>query len=103
MYAFIQDVPIKEDLYEKIRANLGPEPPDGLVVHLVFRRPDGTLRYVDVWRDKAACDAAFEQRIHPAVYAAFKEARFKPAGEPRREEMPVVHAWLGKEALGGAS
>ena len=103
MYAFIQDVPIKEDLYEKIRANLGLEPPEGLVVHLVFRHPDGTLRYVDVWRDKAACDAAFERRIHPAVYAAFKEANFRPSGEPRRDEMPVVHVWMGADAAGRAS
>lgn len=97
MYAFIQDVPIKEDLYEQIRASLGPEPPDGLVVHLVLEREDGLLRYVDVWRDKAACDAAFKERIHPAVHGVFKKVGFKPEGEPRRHVMRVVHAWFGKD------
>lgn len=96
MYAFIQDVPIKEDTYEKIRSALGPEPPEGLVVHLVLRREDGTLRYVDVWQDKASCDAAFRERIHPAVFSVFREVGFTPEGEPRREELPVVHVWLGK-------
>jgi hypothetical protein len=97
MYAFVQDVPIKEDVYAKIRTALGPQPPDGLVMHLVLRREDGTLRYVDVWRDKASCDAAFCDRIHPAVFAVFREVGFKPAGEPTRQEMPVVDAWMSKD------
>lgn len=96
MYAFIQDVPIAEDVYEKIRAKLGADPPDGLVMHLVLRREDGKLRYVDVWKDKQTCDAAFEQRIHPAVFAVFRETGFVPKGEPYREELPVVDAWWGK-------
>jgi hypothetical protein len=96
MYAYIQDVPIREDLYEKIREAIGPEPPDGLVAHVVLRREDGTLRYVDVWESREACDKAFETRIHPAVYGVFKAMNFKPAGEPRREELPAVHVWLGK-------
>jgi hypothetical protein len=97
MYAFVQDVPIKEDVYGKIRTALGPTPPDGLVMHLVLRREDGTLRYVDLWRDKASCDAAFCDRIHPAVLGVFKEIGFKPSGEPARQEVPVVDVWLGKE------
>lgn len=95
MYAFLQDVPIKEHIYEKIRAALGPTPPDGLVMHLVLRREDGLLRYVDVWRDRAACEAAFRERIHPAVHGVFRELGFQPAGEPRREEMAVVDVWRG--------
>ena len=96
MYAFIQDVPIKEDLYEKINLKLGAEPPAGLIVHVVLRRPDGTLRYVDVWESREACDAAFKDRIHPAVSSVFREVGFQPSGEPHREELPAVHVWLGK-------
>jgi len=95
MYAFIQDVPIHADVYEKIRARLGSDPPDGLVVHIALRNDDGTLRYVDVWRDRAACDAAFERRIHAAVSAVFREIGFKPAAEPHRDERQAVHVWLG--------
>jgi hypothetical protein len=96
VYAFIQDVPIKEDLYAKIMENLGKEPMEGLIVHLVVRRDDGLLRYIDVWESKEACAAVFEKRIHPAVFAAFKEAQFRPSGEPKREEMTVVDVLLGK-------
>src|SRR5690349_21139287 len=96
MYAFLQDVPIKEEVYEKIRAALGPTPPDGLVMHLVLRRENGMLRYVDVWRDKAACDAAFRERIHSAVYGVFREMGVRPQGEPTREEMPVIDLWRGE-------
>jgi hypothetical protein len=95
MYAFIQDVPINEEAYQRIRAALGPEPPDGLVVHLALRRDDGTLRYVDVWRDKESCDAAFRERIHAAVYSVLQEMGFKPAGEPSRVELAPIHVWLG--------
>jgi hypothetical protein len=96
MYGFIQDVPITEDLYAKIMANIGPEPMAGLIVHLAVRQPDKRLRYIDVWESKEACSAVFEQRIHPAVLAAFREAQFRPAGEPTREEIAIVDVTFGK-------
>ena len=95
MYAFIQDVPITEDLYRKIMASLGPEPMAGLVVHVVVRREDGLLRYIDVWDSKEACEAEFEKRIHPAVLATFREAKFRPNGEPRRDMIDVVDVTFG--------
>src|SRR4051812_28306346 len=95
MYAFIQDVPINEELYAQIRANLGSAPLPGLLVHLVVRREDGLLRYIDVWESKEACNETFEKRIHPAVFAAFKEAKFRPSGEPSRTEMTAVDLMLG--------
>lgn len=90
MYAFTQDVPIDEERYAKIRANLGDEPLAGLLVHLVVKRDDGLLRYIDVWESKEACDATFDARIHPAVRAAFGEAKGAPKGEPCRTEVEVV-------------
>jgi hypothetical protein len=67
-------------------------------MHLVVRREDGTLRYVDVWRDKETCDAAFKERIHPAVSSVFREVGFRPDGESPREEVPVVDVWLGRRS-----
>jgi hypothetical protein len=95
MYAYIQDVPIGEDLYHKIRERLGHAPLPGLIVHVVLRREDGLLRYVDVWESRAACDAAFAEHIHPAVYAVFQEAKFRPAGEPGRQELAAVEVAFG--------
>jgi len=90
VYAFIQDVPIGEDLDRRIIDKLGPEPMAGQLLHLCVRQPDGRLRYIDVWESEDACTRAFEDRIHPAVDAAFGGNR--PAGEPEVHRLDVLHA-----------
>lgn len=90
VYAYIQDVPIGEDLYRRIIDSIGPEPLIGSLLHLCVRQPDGQLRYIDVWESEQACAQAFEQRIHPAVDAAFGGNR--PAAEPEVHHLDVLHA-----------
>lgn len=90
IYAFTQDVPIDFATYELVIANLGPEPLDGCLLHLCLGRPDGGLRYIDVWESKEQCAAAFDERIHPAVDRALGGAR--PAEEPHSETLDVLHA-----------
>jgi hypothetical protein len=90
VYAFIQDVPIDESFYRKIVDEIGPEPIAGSLLHLCIRRPDGGLRYIDVWESEAACTQGFDHRIHPAVDAAFGGGR--PAVEPTVEHLDVLHA-----------
>ena len=90
VYAYIQDVPIGEDLYRRIIDEIGPEPMSGQLLHLCVRQPDGRLRYIDVWDSEESCTRAFEERIHPAVDAAFGGER--PAGEPEVHRLDVVHA-----------
>ncbi|PZS18747.1 MAG: hypothetical protein DLM57_05650 [Pseudonocardiales bacterium] len=90
VYAYIQDVPIGEDLYRRIIDKIGPEPLPGQLVHLCVRQPDGALRYVDVWESEDACTQAFEERIHPAVDAAFGGER--PSSEPTVHHLDVLHA-----------
>ncbi len=90
VYAYMQDVPIPLDLYEKIIAEIGPEPMAGSLLHLCVRRPDGGLRYIDVWESKQDCERAFAERIHPAVDAAFGGQR--PSTEPTVEHLEVLHA-----------
>jgi hypothetical protein len=91
VHAFTQDVPIDFATYEEIIANLGDEPLDGCLVHLCVRRPDGGLRYFDVWESEDKCATAFEERIHPAVGKALGANR--PAEEPYSERLEVLHAW----------
>jgi hypothetical protein len=90
VYAFIQDVPIGEDLYRRIIGNIGPEPVAGQILHLCVREPDGRLRYIDVWESEQACALAFDERIHPAVNAAFGGNR--PGTEPEVHRLDVLHA-----------
>jgi hypothetical protein len=100
-YAFEQEVPIDEAMYRKIMERLGPEPLEGLVVHLVVRAGDDALRYIDVWTSKEAYARAVEARIHPAVSAVFREARFRPGHEPARTLIDVVDARVSPPAADG--
>lgn len=88
MYAYTQDVPIGPELYARIIDELGPELLTGSLLHLCVRRPEGGLRYIDVWESREACARAFDERIHPAVDRAFGGAR--PAGEPEVHPLEVV-------------
>lgn len=88
VYAWIQDVPIDADFYARITDVLGDEPMDGLLMHLAVRNPEGGLRYIDVWESKEQCDRAFEERVHPAVDAAFGGHR--PPVEPALDLLDVV-------------
>jgi hypothetical protein len=77
VYAYTQDVPIGPELYARIREELGPEPLEGSLLHLCVRRPEGGLRYIDVWESR--------------VDRAFGGAR--PAGEPEVRPLEVVDLW----------
>ena len=90
VYAYVQDVPIGDELYRKVIDELGPEPLAGSLMHLCVRRPDGGLRYIDVWESEEACARAFDERIHPAVDTAFGGGR--PGTEPTVERLEVLHA-----------
>jgi len=98
MYAFTQDVPITDTVYAGIVEKLSAGPMPGLVAHMCVRREDGGLRYIDVWESQAACDAAFEEYVHPAVYSTFKQLGFVPAGEPARLPLEIVDIRLGDRA-----
>ena len=90
MYAYSQDVPIDEHMYRKILIELGPEPLEGSLLHLCIRRPDGGLRYLDVWESEDACAKAFNERVHPAVDRAFDGQR--PSEEPTVTRLEVLDA-----------
>jgi hypothetical protein len=62
----------------------------GQLLHLCVRQPDGRLRYIEVWDSEESCTKAFEERIHPAVDAAFGGER--PSGEPVVHRLDVLHA-----------
>ncbi len=93
-FAFTQDVPIDATAYARIVDGLGPEPPAGLIVHLAIERPEGGLRYVDVWESEADCERFTEERLHPVVHALLREVfgdDLPP--EPARTPASVIHVW----------
>ncbi|HEX3622016.1 MAG TPA: hypothetical protein VHT97_06855 [Acidimicrobiales bacterium] len=93
-YAFTQDVPIDGNTYQRILDGLGDEPPKGLIVHVVSERPEGGLRYVDVWESEEDWDRFAEERLHPVVHPLLSGrfgANIPP--EPERVPLPVIHVW----------
>ena len=94
-YAFIQDVPANDEIYAKILAELGDEPPAGLITHVVIRQPQG-LRYVDVWNSKAEWEQFQNDLVEPAVGRVLAGY-----GIPHDhslvhvEEIDVIHTWVG--------
>jgi hypothetical protein len=64
-YAFIQDVPANQEIYEKIRALLPTDAP-GLITHVVIKR-DAGLRYIDVWDTEADWEQFRVGYVEPAV------------------------------------
>jgi hypothetical protein len=97
-YAFVQDVPIDQETYEGITAKLDRGPMPGLLMHLCIRREDGGLRYIDVWESEEACGRTFDEYVHPAVYATFKETGFMPDGEPAKTDVEVLDLRIGPDA-----
>ena len=93
-YAFTQDVPIDAAVYRRILDGLGDDPPKGLIVHLAVERPEGGLRYVDVWESEADWDRFAEERLHPVVHPLLAR-RFdgNVPPEPERIPLPVIHVW----------
>lgn len=93
-YAFTQDVPIDSTFYQRIVAGLGDKPPKGLITHIAIERPEGGLRYIDVWESEEDCDSFGEARLHPVVHGLLAEifGDDLPA-EPERIPLSVIHVW----------
>lgn len=93
-YSFTQDVPIDATFYKRITDGLGDKPPKGLITHVAIERPEGGLRYIDVWESEADCNRFAEERLHPVVHGLLNEIfgdDLPP--EPERTPISIVHVW----------
>ena len=92
-YAFIQDVPIDQATYEKVRAGLGDATPAGLISHVVIASDNG-LRYVDVWETRADWDRFHIDQLQAVVDGVLAEQGITPdPSRVHREEIEVIDAW----------
>jgi hypothetical protein len=92
-YAFYYDVPGTEELYQRIKAEIGDEPPKGQVLHLIVKH-DGGLRHFNVWGSRQDWERHRRERIGPAVgkvLAAAGIAERPP--EPVEQQLDVVDLW----------
>ena len=94
-YAFTQDVPVDAAFYGRVLEGLGDEPPKGMILHIAVERPEGGLRYYDVWESEQDWDRFAEERLHPVVHPLLGGLfgdDFPP--EPPRTPLPAIHVWL---------
>lgn len=93
-FAFTQDVPIDAAFYQRITEGLGDQPPPGLVVHIAAERPEGGLRYYDVWESEADWTRFVDERLHPVVHGLLAEL-FGDDLPPEPELAPLapIHVW----------
>ena len=93
-YAWIQDLPINRDVYADIIAELGQDPPVGLIVHIAQVMNDGHLQYLDVWESEADCDRFTHDRLHPVVGRVLARHNIRvEGGEPPRRPVQIAHVW----------
>jgi hypothetical protein len=93
-HAFTQDVPIDAAFYQRIKNGLGDELPKGLVSHLAIERPEGGLRYIDIWESEEDFNTFSEERLHPVVHGLLSEIfgdSLPP--EPPRTPATIVDYW----------
>jgi hypothetical protein len=94
-YAFFYDVPGTEELYQRIKAEIGDEPAKGLVVHLVVKL-DGGLRHFNVWESKQDWERYRHERVGPAVGKVLAAAGVtQRPPEPVEQQLEVVDVWTG--------
>ena len=93
-FAYTQDVPIDAAFYQRITEGLGDQPPPGLVVHIAAERPEGGLRYYDVWESEGDWTRFVDERLHPVVHGLLAEI-FGDDLPPEPEPVPLaaLHVW----------
>jgi len=95
-YAITNDVGIDEAAYKALMAEVGSEVPEGLIVHLAIKRPEGGLRYIDVWESEEDCRRFEDERLHPVVHRMIRQRmglREDDPLPPEPEKVPltVIH------------
>jgi hypothetical protein len=81
-------------MYTAIKAEIGPDVPDGLIAHLVLSVEQG-LRHVMVWDDPANWEHFRTSRVEPAVRRVLASAGVDaPSAAPGITELELVDVWI---------
>jgi hypothetical protein len=70
-----------QEIYEKVRAQLGLDGPAGGIFHLAGPTPNGGWRVLEVWESEEDAKRFREERLMPA---------FDAAGVPRPQVPPQI-------------
>jgi hypothetical protein len=76
-----------QEVYDKIRAQLGLEKPAGGIFHVAGPSPNGGWRVIEVWESEEEANRFFQERFIPALHALGLSGP-----PPPREFWPVHNA-----------
>jgi hypothetical protein len=89
-YVLEFEVPGDIALYERVKAAIGPEPPAGLLVHLVVKGTHG-LRHIEVWDRAGDHDRFHRECVEPAVEAVLRSFGFTgPPPAHHHDELDLI-------------
>lgn len=92
-YAVEYEVPGNEEIYRRVKAGIGDEAPEGLIVHVVVKSTLG-LKHLEVWESRQLWESFRDERVRPAVAAVLSELGVsEPPPAPAENELDVVDVW----------
>lgn len=59
-----------QEIYDKVREQLGLEKPAGGIFHVAGPSPNGGWRVIEVWESEEDANRFFKERLEPALKAA---------------------------------
>ena len=66
-FGCVYDVPSNEEIYAKVKAEIGEEVPEGLILQVVSKAGTAGLRHLTVWESKEQWERFQATRGGPAV------------------------------------
>ncbi len=95
-WAFIQDAgQVTLEDYDRVAAEIGDDPPEGLILHVVGRRGD-SFRIIDVWESEDAYMRFRDERLGPTVEKVLGPEAMAQ-GPPPIEPLDVHHMIRGSQ------
>jgi hypothetical protein len=92
-YACAYEVPSNEEMYRRVKSEIGGTPPAGLVVQLVVKTAKG-LRHIQVWDSKEQWEQYRDDKVRPVVNRMLATMGIPEPPTPVEETMQVVDVWV---------
>jgi hypothetical protein len=97
-YAFKQEFPFTEEIYQRFSAALQDDPPQGLVLW-VGEKTDSGVRLLQVWDSEADYEDFAANRLSDIAQDGFfaSTGYAPPEQEPPRQAASVLNIWTGRK------
>jgi hypothetical protein len=94
-WAFVQELEISLEDFDRIAEAVGDDPPEGLIVHVAGRH-GSAVRVIDVWESEEDYNRFRDGRLTQAVEGALGAGAMTSGPPPNTEAMEVHHLIRGR-------